>query len=309
MGWVKKGLIYCSDGNYGWNKTHAQIPIADVIDNDTLRIYYSTRDNYNRSNISFIEVDINNPFKIKHIHKTPILTFGALGCFDECGIMPASIISKDNKKYLFYTGWNAVTNVGYRLAIGMAMSENNETFIKISDGPLLDRSIYDPCLCASPAIIIENNLWRMWYVSGTKWEIINNHPEPFYHIKYAYSLNGINWMREGKICVDYDSFTQGISGPSIIKDKGNYLLYYSYRNNLNYRTDKKTSYRIGSSVSSDGLNWECKDKEAGLSFSKTGWDSQMMAYPNVIRIKNQLFMFYNGNGFGKTGFGYAVWEE
>ena len=309
MKWVKKGLIYCSNGNFDWNKSHSQVPVSDLIDNKTIRIYYASRDDKNRSNISFIEVDVNNPSNIKYIHNAPILAFGALGCFDDSGIMPSSIITKDNKKYLFYTGWNIGTGVNYRLAIGMAVTDDNITFRKISDGPIMDRSIFDPCLVSSASVIIEDNLWRMWYISGTKWEKINNSPEPFYHIKYAYSYDGINWIREGKVSVDYDSFTQGISGPSIIKEKEKYFLYYSYRNNLNYRTDKETSYRIGYSVSSDGLSWDRKDKEFNLHLSDTGWDSNMMAYPNVIRIKNKLVMFYNGNGFGKSGIGYALLEE
>jgi hypothetical protein len=32
----------------------------------------------------------------------------------------------------------------------------------------------------------------------------------------------------------------------------------------------------------------------------------MIAYPNVLRYGDERFMFYNGNGFGRTGFGYAV---
>ena len=309
MKWNKKGLIYCNDANYYWNKSHAQVPVADIINDNSIRIYYSSRDKQNRSNISFIEVDSNNPQIIKYKHDAPILPLGRLGCFDDSGIMPSSIITKDNRKYLYYTGWNVGHSVGYRLSIGLAISDDNMAFKKISDGPILDRSIFDPCLCSSASVFLESNCWHMWYISGTKWEIINLKPEPFYHIKYAHSKDGINWIREGKICVDYDSFSDAISGPSIIKDKGTYFLYYSYRNNLNYRVDKKTSYRIGYSASSDGTNWDRKDKGMDLIMSDTGWDSEMMAYPNVIRFKNKLFMFYNGNGFGKTGFGYAILEE
>ena len=34
----------------------------------------------------------------------------------------------------------------------------------------------------------------------------------------------------------------------------------------------------------------------------------MISYPYVFKKDNALIMLYNGNGFGKTGFGYAVWE-
>ena len=48
------------------------------------------------------------------------------------------------------------------------------------------------------------------------------------------------------------------------------------------------------------------DMKVGIAISKQGWDSKMIAYPNVFEIDQKLVMLYNGNGFGKTGFGYAV---
>jgi hypothetical protein len=34
----------------------------------------------------------------------------------------------------------------------------------------------------------------------------------------------------------------------------------------------------------------------------------MMCYPNVFQLENQIYMLYNGNTFGKTGFGLAILE-
>ena len=31
----------------------------------------------------------------------------------------------------------------------------------------------------------------------------------------------------------------------------------------------------------------------------------MIAYPNIVRVGERLLMFYNGNGFGQSGFGVA----
>jgi hypothetical protein len=32
----------------------------------------------------------------------------------------------------------------------------------------------------------------------------------------------------------------------------------------------------------------------------------MVAYTNVVHVAGRLLCFYNGNGFGKSGVGYAV---
>jgi hypothetical protein len=34
----------------------------------------------------------------------------------------------------------------------------------------------------------------------------------------------------------------------------------------------------------------------------------MIEYPFVLRHKNEIYMLYNGNGYGKTGFGLAIWD-
>jgi hypothetical protein len=35
----------------------------------------------------------------------------------------------------------------------------------------------------------------------------------------------------------------------------------------------------------------------------------MQTYPLVIQIGTKKYLFYNGNGFGKTGIGWAEWIE
>ena len=73
--------------------------------------------------------------------------------------------------------------------------------------------------------------------------------------------------------------------------------------------NKKDSYRIGYADSADGVRWERKDHLAGIDISGEGWDANMIAYPHVLDWRGQRFLFYNGNGFGKSGFGYATWDS
>jgi hypothetical protein len=86
-------------------------------------------------------------------------------------------------------------------------------------------------------------------------------------------------------------------------------MWYSYRDLTEYRTNPKHSYRIGYAESKDGFIWDRKDGSAGIDISETGWDSEMVAYPHVYKHRNQTFMVYNGNGFGRSGFGYALLRE
>jgi hypothetical protein len=311
MKWIKKGLIFKVENNHDWMQTHAQVPIVDKIDEERLRIYFGTRDKLNRTVTIYIEVEADNPLNILYIHDKPVLGLGEPGCFDDSGAMPSWIVNLEGVKYLYYTGWNVGTTVPYRNSIGLAISnDNGQTFTRLYDGPIMDRTYSEPYFCATPCVIIENGIWRMWYLSCVKWEVYNDKSEPYHHIKYADSTDGINWDRRGIICIDSKSSKEaGIVRPSTIKENGIYRMWYSYRGIKDYRTDKEYSYRIGYAESFDGIKWIRKDEIVGIDVSETGWDSVMVAYPYVYEHKGRKYMIYNGNGFGKSGFGYAILNE
>jgi len=310
MKWIKKGCIFAPDGNYDWMVSHASIPVADKIDEERLRIYFGTRGRKGFSHTSYIEVAADNPQHVLYIHDTPILPLGKLGTFDDSGIMPSWIVNHGGKKYLYYIGWNPQVTVSYRLSIGLATSEDGgKTFGKYSEGPICDRAVDEPYFNTAPCVLIERHTWKMWYISCTAWTVINDHPEPLYHVKYAESSDGIHWKKTGRVCIDYDEFAEALGRPCVFVQNGIYKMLYSYRSAGDYRTNPERSYRLGYAESPNGLDWEKKNEVVGIDRSPSGWDSEMMEYCFVHMHKDQTYLFYNGNGFGRSGFGYAVLQE
>jgi predicted GH43/DUF377 family glycosyl hydrolase len=310
MKWKKHGLIYNVNGKYEWNKTHAQVPVVDIMDEKTWRIFYSTRDAQNKSRISFIEVEAGNPSKILFESNQPVLDSGKLGSFDDCGVMPAWIINNQNQKWLYYIGWTTRGTIPYHNSIGLAASDDGgKSFKKFAEGPIFGLTYKEPYFSGTICVIKEDMLWRSWYLNCVKWEMINGKAEPFYHIKYAESADGINWRREAKIAIDFKNESEGgIASASVLKENGQYKMWFCCRGADGYRTNMNTSYRIGYAESKDGIEWKRKDDEAGIDVSENGWDSQMICYPNVISFEEKKYMFYNGNGFGQSGFGFAKLE-
>lgn len=308
MSWEKKGLIYVPDGSQDWSKTHAQVPVVDTSHPDVWRIYYSTRNASSQSSISYLDVEKGNPSNILYRHPQPILPIGALGTFDDSGLMPTCIVEHEGVKYLYTIGWMLRTTIPYHNSIGLAISEDGgNTFTKPFEGPILTTTHLEPYFCGTAYVMIENGIWRMWYLSCTRWEVIKGKPEPFYHIKYAESTDGIHWKREGIVAIDYaDPSEAGLVSASVIKEGNLYRMWFGYRKGLDYRTDREQSYKIGYAESKDGISWNRMDDLAGIGLSEEGWDSQMISYPYVVEYENQNFMFYNGNGFGTSGFGYAT---
>jgi len=309
MKWIKKGKINTISQYSQWAFSHMHKPTAYLLDDNHLRIFFGTRDRNNRTRTTFIDVAPQKPEKIIYKHNRPVLELGNLGTFDDAGVNVSCIIEKDNLLFMFYIGWNTSTTVPCRNSIGLAVSEDNGlNFERCYDGPIMDRTIHEPYFTTAPYVIIENGLWRMWYASGTEWKIINNRPEIRYHIKYAESFDGVTWKRDNISCISPIHSNEAIARPCVLKEKNIYKMWYCFRNLDNFRTNKKNSYRIGYAESSNGIDWIRKDKKVGIDVSENGWDSEMIEYPCVYEYKGKKYILYNGNGFGRSGFGYAVLE-
>lgn len=306
MRWIKKGIIYSPGVKTGWCVSHAVAPTVLPLDDERFKIYFTTRDDKNRSHIAWVSVlEDEGNWRVLSAGETPVLVPGAPGTFDDSGVMTSCLIQGSGEIFFYYTGWNLGVTVPFRLGIGLAISEDDGiTFKKVSPGPILDRNIVDTILVASPYVLFDSGHYRMWYVSGVKWEKTSLGLKHYYHIRYASSHDGTHWKPTGHVCIDFaNEMEYAIARPSILHDNGMYKMWYSYR-----ASQKGDTYRIGYAESEDGLNWIRKDDEAGIDVSREGWDSEMICYPHVFKHQDKIFMVYNGNGYGKTGFGYAVLE-
>lgn len=296
--WQKLGRIFCPDGSVEWMRSHAAVPIAQSLGGDLFRIYFSARDSLGRSHTGFVVINIKNPAKILELSHEPVLVPGKLGEFDDSGAMATWLTPHEDGDFLYYIGWNLGVTVPFRNSIGLAIGQPSGEFVRHAPGPIVDRSPLEPHFCASCCVLRDGQLWRMWYLSCTEWRKTAAGPVHRYHIKYATSVDGIHWTREGIVAIDYaDDNEVAISRPSVIRDVGKWRMWYSYRGHL---------YRIGFAESDDGIHWVRNDAGSGIDVSSRGWDSDMIEYPFVFDHDGRRFMLYNGNGYGATGFGLAV---
>lgn len=309
--WKKEGLIYNLDGRVRGAVSHAQIPTIDINGKKGIDVFFSTRDAENHSFIARLNLSPSNLNRVIHVQENAVLERGVLGAFDDCGVMPSSIVQYGNLKYLYYIGWNVHRTIPYHNSVGLAVSEDGgETYRRKFIGPVMDRTADEPYFCATTCVRIENGIWRNWYLSCTEWRMVHGVAEPRYHLKYAESLDGIHWERKGIIAIDYKDVDEGgIVRASVIKDGDLYRMWFCYRSVVDYRSDENRSYRIGYAESGDGISWRRLDASSGIDVSESGWDSFMLAYPEVFECNRQLYMLYNGNGFGVTGFGLAQLER
>ena len=302
MLWEKKGLIYRPDGRLPWAKQRAFPTNPLLMDDDVFRIYVGFCDENMVGRVGFVEVDANNPSKVLRISEKPVLDIGVPGAFDENGILPLSVLRVDDEIYMYYTGYQLGYKVRYYQFTGLAISrDNGDSFIRYKRVPVLDRSDKELTNRTSVHVLLNDGIFKMWYVGGSEWTNVDGKLLPIYNIRYLESNDGKTWGEEGKVCIDFANEDEHAFGrPFVYRDGGIYKMFYSIR------TRSKKGYGLGYAESRNGIDWTRKDAEVGIGVSDSGWDSQMIEYASIFRYKGKTYMFYNGNNMGETGFGYAV---
>ena len=303
MTWRKLGQIFSPNENFDWMCSHAANPVPYILNEEKgiVRVFFTCRNKDNISHIGYVDVDFFNGFKILNISENPVISPGEIGLFDDSGTAMAYLIVNEKKFYLFYLGWNLKVTVPWLNTIGLAISDSIDgDFKKVSKAPIMDRSNEDPFSISYPSILYENGKYKMWYGSNLAWG--RDQCEMQHVIKYAESPDLINWFRTNEIHIDLKYKNEyAISKPWVIKDGNLFKMWYSYRANESVET-----YRIGYAESSDGKKWIRMDDKSGIDISESGWDSEMICYASVFTLNSKKYMLYNGNQYGKTGFGLAV---
>lgn len=292
-------------GQYEWLHTHAQNPLPEFLGNGIFRVHFAARDKNNRARGGYFDFNIENPHKILNISEKPTLDLGLLGTFDDSGVMPSGLVDYNDVKYMYYTGWSKAVIVPFSFHIGLAISKDaGQTYERISLAPVLGRTHYDPYITGAPYVLIENNVFKMWYISGTGWSLEegSSKPKHYYTIKYAESDNGFDWKTNSDLCITYRDGEYAIARPVVFKEDGLYTMWFSFRGG-------DDTYRIGVATSKDGKQWDRDPENVGINVSESGWDSGMVCYAHPFFYKNKVYALYNGNEYGASGMGLAVKEE
>ena len=297
MIWRKLGNIFQPSGQLDWARSHAANPVPEHLEGDIFRIYFSARDEKNRSSIGYIVVELGERSRVLDVPHEPVLRPGDLGMFDDCGVSIGCILPVGNARYLYYMGWNLAVTVPWKNAIGLAVSESMDgPFRRWSRFPIVSLDEIDPYTISYPWVLKDRDRYRMWYGSNLRWG--PEKKDMLHVIKYAESADAVHWDKHNRVVIDSESPEENaICKPCVVKDSAAYHMWFCSRGE---------TYRIQTAVSDDGCNWKRLGMDTGIDVSPEGWDSEMIEYPCVVDHGGRRFLLYAGNGFGATGFGLAV---
>ena len=300
MSWKRLGVVFAPDGTQPWARSHAALPAPGHLGGDIFRFFYSSRDAEKRSHVGWVDVEVSEAPRIVETARQPVLSPGTDGTFDDSGVGVGCLTEADGGFALYYMGWNLGVRSPWHNAIGLARAQSLQgAFERFSAGPILDRSPEDPYTISYPCVLrFGPQDWRMWYGSNLAPAVGN--ADMRHVIKFAQSRDGVHWERDGATVIGFSAESEyALARPSVIRIGDRLLMCFACRGER---------YQIGAASSGDGVNWTRLDAVMGLTPSNEGWDSEMTCYPALFWHRDQLWLAYNGNGYGATGFGLAVWQ-
>ncbi|GLS32778.1 hypothetical protein SAMN04488498_12017 [Mesorhizobium albiziae] len=296
---VRLGHVFSAEQGPSWMRSHATYAAPVSLDKSRARVFIVTRDDENRGLVGWVDVALDDPRRILAVSDRPCLMPGALGAFDDRGISIGSANRIGSELWLYYMGWNTAVDVPFRNAIGLAISKDGrgESFERIFQGPLLDRSRFDPFTISYPFVIpgAGRKNWIMYYGSSRSG---SNRGETMDHvITSATSVDGIDWRPTGLEEIGLEEGEYGLSRPWVFCISGRTFMLYSIR---------CENYTIGLAEQREsGRRWLRLSSNL-LTGSAEAWESEATCYPAVLAWGDRLYLFYSGNGYGRTGFGVAV---
>jgi hypothetical protein len=304
MAWRKLGLLFSPQGEQRHPKllTHAANPLPVQLDGDIYRVFFSGRDALNRSSVGAVDIDLVKRRVVRE-HFAPVFEHGPAGSFHADGVSIGNCYDTPTGRYMLFMGWRNPEDAHWRGEIGRLRVGADLALSLDRAEPFMALDHDDAVSLSYPWVMRDASAqgYAMWYGSTLTWDAGNG--EMVHLIKRASSADGDHWQKEGVAVPHGIGVAQAFSRPTVLRDPAGLHMWFSCR------SGRGETYRIGYAFSADECNWHLRLDAAGIDVSPQGWDSEMIEYPFVLAHDGQRYMLYNGNGYGKTGFGLAVLEE
>jgi hypothetical protein len=294
--WERRGWLY-PPTNGTWHTSHAALPFATPLNRFRFQVFFSGQDASNRSWVRSGVVNVEGEAFWESVEDLPVLEPGHEASFDGSGVSVGCVFQNLGARELWYHGWSLGKEIPWWNSVGMAYEDSNGRFVRKNNAPTFDRSGEDPWGHAYPFLVTVGTEIELWYSSYQRWARVGDEPPMEFVIKRARFVDG-EWQRIGvalaPVAPDF-----AVSRPSVIAEDGLLKVWYATRG---------THYRIAYAESVNGYEWERKEELGGLLPLGTGGECAETTYPHVVNAWGSRWIFYNGDGYGESGFGVAEWR-
>lgn len=297
----KLGRVFVANGEAPWMQNFAYVPTPWLRNKHTLRIFCSFMDASGRGRLGFVDVSPEDPLQILEVSKTPLLDLNSFGAWSKDGISPTCVFEKNGSLYMVVMCWRRYDDLPYRVTTALAVShDHGASFSPASELPILPLTPEEPDLRSAAFIESNGDEFQMHYVVSNGWENLTHKKVPLTEIRKVHSSDLFRWPTRGEIEVRPGDQSIGLARPWVFENAGLRELWLGERSQDN-------RYRLAYAIADPSNEW------GPLQYPDLGpaseWDAEMQAAPAIIRVNRVNYLFYNGNGFGKTGFGVACDTE
>jgi hypothetical protein len=295
--WEKRGLVFAPPGT-GWMRSHAMLPTPLVLP-DRIRVFFAACDADLRGRIFRVDLDRDDPRRILELGDAPALDLGPPGAFDADGVNPSQILTCEGRLILCYIGWQRLSaEVPYTLFAGLAESEDGGlSFHRRGGGQILHPASEERYFRTAPFIFPAPGGWGMLYIGGgTFFDGKAGKRIPIYSLCRADSADGRRWdapPRPALLDPDPGQGEIGFGRPVLWQEGDAMTLLVSVRTQDGY-TQRQARLEAGV------LRWDTV-----LDGAAEEWESLMTEFAAPCRAGAWEYLFYNGNQFGRLGFGVA----
>jgi hypothetical protein len=262
-----------------------------------VRFFAGGRDADGRSRVGIVVVKWGDAPRVVDVTDEPVLDLGDHGAFDVDGVSYPWLVETGSVLRLYFTGWRRLTgDVPWTTQLGLAVSDDGGfSFKRVTTDTIMPATVDEPIGVGSVCVTRDRDQWLMYYTRLFPWNVGCDPPRPYYNIWEAASLDGITWQPTGVNVVPDQNGEYAVAAPSLFETGRERQLYFTARGHR---------YRLFASADVGGT---FNRLPGPIAIPSSDWDDDMQCYPHVREIEGKRYLFYCGNGYGRSGVGFAEW--
>jgi hypothetical protein len=299
--WRKLGRVLEASGG-PLDKSHAMLPTPHVTA-DRVRLFFAACDADMRGRVFAADFEPEPPFRLMRRRPEPVLDLGPPGAFDCDGVNPSQAFDAGGRLALLYIGWRrGPPDAPYTLFAGLAFSDGDGLTFQRAGGPLLTPRPGERLFRTAPFVERRPDGWRMLYIGGDAFA-----QGPGGKALPRYSLMQLRsdspWAWDGSstelLAPDAAAGEIGFGRPVAWTCGGVRRLMLSVRTEDGYRlVETERDFAPGRRPPMTGV----------VPGPLEPWERQMTCFGAPCRAGPHELLFYNGDGFGRTGAG-LLWRS
>lgn len=296
-GWRRHDWLFEAPGQ-GLAQTHAMLPTPLVLE-DRIRVYYTACDAQLRGRIWRVDLEREAPWRVIERPLDPVMDLGPAGAFDQDGVNPSQVVRHGDGLRLYYIGWRrGSSETPYTLFAACSDSADGGLTFPNAAAPMLAPSAAEPLFRTAPFVFRDGPRWSVLYIGGGAFVSEGDKRLPLYSLRQAFSEDGITWPVEGRelLAPQVETGELGFGRPVLWEEQGEAALYLSLRTRAGYALVRG---RLKDAMAAK------RRFEPALEFEQPSWAAAMTCFGAPCRVGGTELLFYNGNQFGRTGFGLA----